>query len=199
MVAFKYKFLLQASWQVGCLKFLDEAESINREARKIREDCDIIIALTHCGLDLDIKIAKKIDPKINLIVGGDSHSLLYNGKAPGVDQPVAPYPVVVERENGRRILIVQASSYTKYLGNITITYGEKGKILGWNGQPIYLGHDKKQDPEINREIKEWKKRVNAYENSVIGKVQTDLLITNCRIGECNIGDFFADAMVDYVS
>lgn len=100
--------------------------------------------LSHCGLDVDIKIAKKLHPKINLIVGGHSHSLLYNGEAPGMDQPVGPYPVVVDRDNGKHILIVQASSYSKYVGNLTVIYDENGDVADWYGLPIYLSHDKPQ-------------------------------------------------------
>lgn len=132
--------------QTENIKFLDEVESINKEAENLK-DCDIIMVLSHCGLEVDMKIATKLSPKINLIVGGHSHSLLYNGTAPGVDQPVAPYPVVVNRENGRKILVVQASAYTKYVGNLTVFYDKAGEIVSWSGVPIYISHDKPQGKE----------------------------------------------------
>lgn len=125
---------------------MDETEEINKEAERLttKENCDILIALTHCGLDVDMEIAKKLHPKVNLIVGGHSHTLLYNGKAPGVDQPLGPYPVVVEKENGQKVLIVQASSYSTYVGNLTVFYDEHGDVVSWDGLPIYMSHDKPQ-------------------------------------------------------
>lgn len=62
---------------------MDEVESINAEAQRlIRDVPDLftIIVLSHCGYDVEQKIAKNVGPKISLIVGGHSHSLLYNGK-----------------------------------------------------------------------------------------------------------------------
>lgn len=34
--------------------------------------------------------------------------------------------------------MVQASAYTKYLGDITVYYDENGEVVNWAGAPIYL-------------------------------------------------------------
>lgn len=62
------------------LKFLDEIETINLEAEKLKryEKVDIIIVLSHCGLPVDRKIAANC-PLVDVIVGGHSHSFLYSG------------------------------------------------------------------------------------------------------------------------
>lgn len=105
------------------------------------EDCKIIIVLSHSGFDVDQEIATKLVPHVNLIVGSHSHTLLYNGEPPNSDIPAGPYPFVVNRENGRKVLIVQASSYTKYIGNLTVWYNNEGDVINWDGNPIYLSNE----------------------------------------------------------
>jgi 5'-nucleotidase len=62
------------------LEFLDEIESVNKEAKKLKEQgADIIIALSHGGLDVDREVAAAA-PDVDIIVGGHSHSFLYTGK-----------------------------------------------------------------------------------------------------------------------
>ena len=59
----------------------DEIDSIRNEARRLREKegVKIIIALGHVGIERDKKIAKEVE-EISMIVGGDSHTLLYTPK-----------------------------------------------------------------------------------------------------------------------
>lgn len=59
-----------------------------------------------------------------------------------MSQSSGPYPIVIDRNNGRKVLIVQASALTKYVGNLTVFYDENGDIVKWSGQPIFLSHDK---------------------------------------------------------
>jgi 5'-nucleotidase len=61
------------------LKFLDEVETVNDEARRLKaKGVDIIVVLSHCGLDVDRRMAAEC-PLIDVIVGGHSHSFLYTG------------------------------------------------------------------------------------------------------------------------
>jgi 5''-nucleotidase/2'',3''-cyclic phosphodiesterase and related esterases len=62
------------------LKFLDEIETVKEEAENLKgQGVDIIIALSHAGLDVDREVAAAV-PDIDVIVGGHSHSFLYTGK-----------------------------------------------------------------------------------------------------------------------
>ena len=62
------------------LIFLDEVDSVNAEAKRLKDlRVDIIVVLSHCGLDVDKIMAEKC-PDIDLIVGGHSHAFLYTGK-----------------------------------------------------------------------------------------------------------------------
>ena len=62
---------------------------------------DIVVALTHIGLQQDRKLAEAV-PEINLIIGGHSHDILEHGERVG------------------DTLIVQAGSHSCYLGRVEI-------------------------------------------------------------------------------
>jgi len=117
---------------------------LRAEATHLRETegVNIIIALSHCGLDVDRLIAAGVGEDIDVIVGGHSHTFLYNGtKSPGPDYAQDTYPVVVTQDSGHVVLIVQASAYTKYIGDITVYFDADGTITRWNGQPIFVDND----------------------------------------------------------
>lgn len=49
-----------------------------------------------------------------------------------------PYPLVVEQSDGHKVYIVQASAYTKYIGDFVVYFDENGEIQNFSGNPIYL-------------------------------------------------------------
>lgn len=63
----------------GNLRFLDEVHSVNLEVEKLKANgVNIIIILSHCGINRDVVLANNC-PNVNVIIGGHSHTLLYNG------------------------------------------------------------------------------------------------------------------------
>ncbi|XP_058825829.1 apyrase-like [Topomyia yanbarensis] len=180
------------------LKFLDEIDAINVEAAKLKtQGISIIVVLSHCGIDIDRKIAAQCED-VDIVVGGHSHTFLYNGSAAGFpDDPEDTYPVVVEHLNGQRTLVVQASCFTKFIGRITLYFDDNGDIVDWEGNPVYLDESIPQDPLIEQELIPWREQVDSLAYRPVGSSRVILSKTECRIGECNIGDFVADAFVDY--
>lgn len=124
------------------MRFLNESDSVRTEAAQLRQQgCNIIIVLSHCGLDVDYEIARNAGPDIDVIVGGHTHTFMYTGTAapPGPDKPQDQYPAVVYNEaTNHRVLIVQASSFTKYIGDLTVYFDGEGHIVDWEGAPIFL-------------------------------------------------------------
>lgn len=115
-------------------------QTAREESRKLKDQgIDIILLLSHCGLDLDYRIAREAGEFIDVIVGGHSHSFMYSGEnPPGVDRPEDEYPAVVVQGNDHKVLIVQAASFSKYVGDLEVFFDEDGKLVRWQGQPIYL-------------------------------------------------------------
>lgn len=184
----------RSNW--GEINILPEVEAVREEVLKLTaEGVDIIIVLSHCGLETDREIAKFGGP-IDIIVGGHSHSFLFSGEnPPGPDSPVDSYPTIESQENGHEVLIVQASAYTKYLGFITLYFDMDGKIQTFEGEPIFLGHDIVQDPDIVAELAPWKAGVDELQNEVVGVTKFDIPSSRCYNRECGMGDLSTDAYV----
>ncbi|XP_078036030.1 apyrase [Augochlora pura] len=180
----------------GRLKFLDEVETVNAEASRLKsQGVDIIVVLSHCGLDVD-RIMARDCPLIDLIVGGHSHTLLYTGQLPNNDQPADDYPVVVSQaETNRTVLIVQAAAFTRYLGNLTVWFDEHGEVADWDGNPIFLDSSVEQDPVMVEALEPWKATVDEAAKRKIAQSKV-YLDSRCRQQECNLGNLITDAMVD---
>lgn len=102
-------------WRLEGGKVTDPKESAKKYETLLKNrGNDFIIALTHIGVLNDIKLAEKTK-YIDLIVGGHSHTALYE----------ASYGV---NKNKRRVPIVQAGMHTEYLGRLVVDL-EKGKPL----------------------------------------------------------------------
>ncbi|MBM3495771.1 MAG: bifunctional metallophosphatase/5'-nucleotidase [Armatimonadetes bacterium] len=86
----------------------DPIEAARTWVPRIRPTCDVLIALTHVGYALDQQLAKTV-PGIDAIVGGDSHTFLYE-------------PTWVEGPNGVRVPIVQAGEYGVNVGRFDLRF-----------------------------------------------------------------------------
>ncbi|XP_071749955.1 apyrase isoform X2 [Lepeophtheirus salmonis] len=170
------------------IKFIDEVEAIDKEAKKLKsEGIDILIALGHSGYEEDKRIAEFV-PDIDFVVGGHSHSFLYttmNG--------VRDYPTIVVQSSGKQVPVVQAFAYTKYLGYLKVNISDENEITSWKGHPILLNNSIPKDEKILKELIPWKNEIKNYAKEILGV--TNVLLLQSRIRETNLGNFITDAMV----
>jgi len=88
----------------GCtegLTFLDEAEELSRVLESLPL-VDLVVVLSHAGLETDRELAARFDGRVHVIVGGHSHDRLSEGEQVG------------------EVLIVQAGSSGRELGKVEI-------------------------------------------------------------------------------
>lgn len=116
---------------------------------------------------------------------------------PGPDVPLDTYPAVVRSEGGHKTLIVQASSYAKYVGDLTVYFDGNGDVVRWEGAPIFLDTNVTKDPAVERALLPFRKIIEAKAREVVGYSRVDLNRDHCYSGECNIGNVFADSHVHY--
>ncbi|VVC88795.1 unnamed protein product [Leptidea sinapis] len=182
---------------IGRVIMEDELEAVNREAAILAEqNVDIIIVLSHVGYSSDLWLAERMSPEVDIIVGAHSHTLLFTGDTPDGSTPVGDYPTVVTQANGHRILVVQASCYTRYLGNIKLYFNDQGKIEHWEGQPIYLGTSIVKDPRIEELLNPWRDILYPISREVLGRSLALLNRSWCFRGECNLGSWVCDAFLE---
>jgi 5'-nucleotidase len=110
----------------------------------VKQEADLVIALTHLGYDVDRKLAE-ILPGLTVIVGGDSHTVLKE-----------PFFI-----NG--IPIVQAGGEdNQYLGRLDLTFEHADgawKIIHCRGELIPLDEKVPQDPEVKGILDDYLARI----------------------------------------
>ncbi len=89
-----------------------------------------IVALTHLGKSVEVKLAETVDG-IDVVVGGHSHTKLEDA--------------VVVNENEEPTLVVQANEYSKYLGDLDVTFNADGVLTDWDDQLLDLSDKKVED------------------------------------------------------
>ncbi len=158
----------------------DDPISTAKEFLKDAKDEDLVIALTHIGIDDDKLLAEAV-PKIDVIIGGHSHTKI-------------PRPLKV-----RDTIICQADAYAKYVGRLNLEALD-GKVVKHEGELIHLGPDVKEDPEIAAVIEEHKVAMGPEMEKIIGK--TDVFLEGGRHAvrsgrNTNLGRIITRIMADY--
>ena len=170
--------------------FQDEIEALTQDVATLEaEGVDVIIALTHVGLPVDLRIAEAV-PGIDVVIGGHSHTLMSND-----DDGTPAYPTMVGAT-----AVAQAYAYTKYLGHLTVTFDDAGNVTAASGDPMLLDASVEPDAafiariaEMGAPIEEMKTRVVA---ETVEAIEGDRAV--CRTQECPMGSLIADAMLDRV-
>ncbi|MBB3541621.1 MULTISPECIES: 5'-nucleotidase C-terminal domain-containing protein [unclassified Rhizobium] len=172
----------------------DDVQTITAAVEDLKKQgVNKIIALTHVGYPRDLAAIAKI-PDVDVVVGGHSHSLLSNTdpKAEG------PYPTMVDNPGGYKVPVVQAASYSKYLGDLVVTFDDNGVVKDAKGDPILIDSSFTPDPTLTARIAELAKPIEELRKKVIGSAEAPIQgdRTVCRVEECSMGNLVADAMLD---
>eukprot|EP00075_Anas_platyrhynchos_P021484 XP_027310737.1 5'-nucleotidase [Anas platyrhynchos] len=176
--------------------FEDEIEALQKQVNKLTAmGVNKIIALGHSGFTVDKDIARKVRG-VDVVVGGHTNTFLYTGTPPSTEQPDGPYPFMVDSDDGRKVPVVQAYAYGKYLGRLNVTFDEKGNVVEAVGNPILLDSSVPEDEHIKEEVEKWRKNLGNYSQE-IGKTSVYLNGTSqaCRFQECNMGNLLCDAVL----
>ncbi|XP_014693564.2 5'-nucleotidase [Equus asinus] len=179
------------------LVFEDEITALQPEVDKLKTlNVSKIIALGHSGFEMDKLIAQKVKG-VDVVVGGHSNTFLYTGKPPSKEVPAGNYPFIVTSDDGRKVPVVQAYAFGKYLGYLKVEFDEKGYVTS-HGNPILLNSSIPEDPGIKAEINEWRKKLYNYSTQEVGRtlVYLDGTTQSCRFKECNMGNLICDAMIN---
>ncbi|MEM7440192.1 MAG: bifunctional metallophosphatase/5'-nucleotidase [Pseudomonadota bacterium] len=149
-----------------------------------------IILLTHVGLSQDRQLAEALNG-VDLIIGGHSHTLLSNS----AERASGPYPTMVGG-----VPIVQAYAYSKYLGELKVTFDDAGVVTAMSGDPILLDASVAEDAAAVARMDELAVPLEALRNKVVAESAAAIEGSRevCRAVECPMGSLIADAMLDRV-
>lgn len=114
--------------------FLDEAETAQKMVDELKQSgIKHIIILAHYGYNNELELAKKIDG-VDLIIGGDSHTLLGDFDKLGLNA-AGPYPTIVKGIGGKLVCVATAWQYSQIVGELTISFNEDGEVQSCEGIP----------------------------------------------------------------
>lgn len=144
----------------------------NELARLKKKGVHTFIAVTHIGVDDDVKLAAAV-PELDLIIGGHSHTYLANPKVVGHTQ------------------IVQAASYGRYIGEVTFNIVDD-KVTDFHYELIEV---KTAGRTPSADVKAV---IDGYESGVAAEMDVQIGILKkdwTRRGQqSNIGQWQAEAM-----
>jgi 2',3'-cyclic-nucleotide 2'-phosphodiesterase (5'-nucleotidase family) len=159
------------------IKILPPIETVQRLADLLDSQTDVLIALTHEGVDEDSVLAMNVHG-VDIIVGGHSHTRLKQPK------------------KINNVLIVQTGSNCENLGVLDVTI-EKHHVIAYEGKLLPLWYDSdRPTTTLSKFIDSIKTNIDLEYSTVIGMLKTDWMRGNN--GESGIGDFIADAQREAV-
>lgn len=129
---------VNSSRPLNTTQFNNEVSSAQKAIDELKDQgVRHIIALTHQGYDADKAMAKQLTD-VDVIIGGDSHSLLGDFTAVGISSSSGSYPTVTTNKNGEMVCIGQAWEYSKAFGLMNLQFNTAGAISSCGGKATLL-------------------------------------------------------------
>ncbi len=166
--------------------FTPPADAVAAEVERMKANgIDKIIVLSHSGLNVDKAVAEA-NPDVDIIVGGHDNSLLSNT----IEGAKGPYPVMVGTT-----AIVQAYAYSKFLGELKVTFDDDGVITEAVGEPILLDASVAEDDITKERVGELAIPLEEIRQKVVAESAAPIEGGRdvCRAMECEMGNLVADA------
>ncbi|MHC4470675.1 MAG: bifunctional metallophosphatase/5'-nucleotidase [Planctomycetota bacterium] len=136
--------------------FRPAAEAIRPLLPELAKKSDLVVVLSHLGLEGDRALAAAV-PEIDVIVGGHSHTVLEKPLTEG------------------RTVIVQAGSYGKYVGALDLTVDlESGTVKQSRGSLVPVDAKLPASSKVSAAVEVWEAKVREKVDLKIGVAARDL-------------------------
>ncbi len=170
-------FSLTNTKNLNGVKVLPPVETTQKYIDELQSKTDVMIALTHEGVDQDSILAVSTHG-LTIIIGGHSHTRLEKPKV------------------FNNVIVCQTGSNCENLGELDVTI-ENRTVTKFEGKllRLWLRHEKQTGP-LSMLVDSIKTKIDEGYNGVVGT-----LVSDWKRGgsESNLGDFIADAMREGVS
>jgi len=150
--------------------------AIDRVLDEVDRETDLIVLLTHVGVDMDEALAQQVGGRVDVIVGGHSHTRI---EAP-------------EKRHG--IVVCQAGSNNRYLGRLDVLV-RADTVAAYRGHLIPMwASEATPRPEVEALAWEFDRRIDDLYGEVIGELKGDWFTSSS--GESNAGSWIADRLTE---
>lgn len=131
-------------------QFLDETETAQKYIDELKAmGVNKIIVMSHYQYQNDQLLAQNLTD-VDVIVGGDSHTLLGDQFTALGLNAAGPYPTQLTNKDGDPVCVVQAWEYSNVVGELNVNFGADGKVESCSGTPHLLLSDtfERNDAEL---------------------------------------------------
>ncbi len=133
------------------ITFLDEVLTAQRYIDELKaKGINKIIIVSHNGMKNDLNYASKLDG-VDVIIDGDSHSLLGDFSMVGLKSVYDRYPQEATSKSGERVCVASAWQYSYAVGNLVVDFDKDGKVTSCNGETTILLGDTFLQKDANGE------------------------------------------------
>ncbi len=148
-------------------KFLDEATTAQKYIDELKQDgINKIILLTHYQYKQDKMLAKKLSG-VDVIVGGDSHTLLGDKLTDFGLDPKGSYPTQTTDKNNNPVCVVQAWQHAALVGELNVDFDKDGNVTSCSGTPhLLLGNSFKQKNQAGERVELTGAKLQAINNQI---------------------------------
>ena len=126
--------------------FKDEITTAQKYIDELKQQgINKIVVQSHLGHQFEKDLAAQLSG-VDVIVGGDSHTLLADPKLKeyGIT-PEDQYPVMLRNKEGDPVCVVQAWQYSYVVGQLKVNFDAKGKVESCTGKAnLLIGDDFKR-------------------------------------------------------
>jgi len=161
--------ITNSSRPLATTQFLDEATAAQKSIDALKgKGVRHIVLLSHLGLDADKLIAPQLSD-VDVIIGGDSHSLLGDFKPVGITTSSGTYPTLVKNKSGETVCIGQAWEYAKAYGLMNVKFDDRGSVAQCGGQTkLVIGDSFKRKDSAGA----WQTLAEADRQALVTKLAT---------------------------
>ena len=146
---------------------------------KQNERPDLIVALTHLGLEEDIKLAEKV-PEIDLMCGGHSHNFMKKDEE-----------IIISHADGKKTLILHSGARGEYLGKLNMLI-DRGNIISHSWSPVRITTKIKQDKKALSLIMAYKNQLPEKKVLTVLEKALDCRGETLRTKEAVAGNLITD-------
>ncbi len=165
----------------------DPLESAQRMAERLKTHADILIVLSHCGDEVDRRIAERID-EIDVIVGGHSHSRLPSGRFVWHGEELKANDV-------EGTILVQNHQWGGELGRLDLLFSQDDEgrwhVDRYRARLLPVTGEGAEDPAVAAVVDRFWKPLAARYGEIIGQAVGDFVTLEDDMAEYNL---MADAI-----
>ena len=168
----------------GGVAIADPVAIARRLVPELRRQADVVVCLSHLGLDSDRELASRV-AGIDVIIGGHSHTRL--------DRPILAPNATPNGYHGT--IIAQASYRGEFLGRVAL-YFEGDRLFRYSGQLLRVRPAEGEDARMAALLRPYADSIEATMARPIFRSPARIPSSGLREAETPLGNFVADVIRD---